>query len=138
MFLLDLLTFKQGGLTMGLRVPSPSALLGLPCSSGEQGRGEQLLARPEAPMGSNSLRAVVRQRAEVGVRGYEGAGKNLVLQTETKGMDTQRGLEAETGPQELCLWSFLVAGLRREFVAYIAAGVNPKPRLFVMVLSKVE
>lgn len=39
-------------------------------------------------MCSNSLRAVVRQRAEFGVRGYEGAGKNLVLQTETKGTDT--------------------------------------------------
>lgn len=54
------------------------------------------------------------------------------------GLGTQRGLEAETGPQELCLWSFLVAGLRREFVAYVAAGANPKPRLFVVVLSKVE
>lgn len=89
-------------------------------------------------MCSNSLRALVRQRAEVGVRGYEGAGKNLELQTETRGTDTQHGLETEMGPQELCLWSFLVAGLRREFVAYVAAGMNPKPRLFVVVLSKVE
>lgn len=53
--------------------------------------------------------------------------------------------EGETGPQELCwtrgaspcAWSFLVAGLRREFVSYVAAGVNPKPCLFVVVLSKI-